>query len=348
MSVLRFLYAVLILSFLASCNSSGRKEGAASDDSSSSIPVTVTRARDMKQPGQLLLSGSVEAFRTVDLSFSTTGTVQNVYKREGQAVAKGELLATLNPESYSYSLKAATATLDQAQDQYNRALIMKERGSLTPVDYQKALTSLQQAQAAKGQAQKAYNDTRLRSPISGVVSEQNVEPGENAAPGVPHFTVVQIRPLLVKTSIPEREVSRVRKGQRVTVSIPALDQTVEGRITELGIVADPTTRAYTVKIQLDNSDGSIRPGMIANAVLSTGTSSESIMLPGEAILRDPNGTTYVYTVDSSNSRAYRRSVSIGNPSGSNIAIASGLNGKELIVTGGQQKLQNGSRVQILK
>lgn len=347
MYVQRFLISIAVVLFLISCHSSSQNNDKASGDSLSPIPVTVTKALDMKQSQQLLLSGSVEASKTVDLSFSATGTVQNVYKQEGQSVRKGELLATLNSESYAYSLKAANATLDKAQDQYNRALIMKDRGSLTPVDYQKALTSLQQAQAAKGQAQKSYNDTRLYSPLSGVVSARNVEPGENAAPGVPHFTVVQIKPLLVKTSIPEQEFHYIHMGQTVSVNIPAEGTTVNGRISEIGVVADATTRAYTVKITLANTNG-VKPGMIANATVNTGSASQSIVLPGEAILRDPNGTTYVYTVDSVNKRAYRRSVSIGNPSGNNIEIASGLNGNELIVTGGQQKLQDGSKVQIIR
>lgn len=336
-----FLSLIIILA-ACSGSSSGNKQTQVTV-----TPVVVSRVQQLQQQQQqLTLSGATEANATVNVSFKVSGTIAAVHAKEGDAVHAGMLLASIDATSYQYSLDASNAELAKANDQYQRATIMKNRESLTEADFQKASSGLQQAQALQQQAVKTVRDTRLYAPATGIVSRRNAEPGENVAMGIPVFTIVSIKPIQVKANVPESEIGKVHKGGQATVNIPALQQQYNGTITEIGAVADALSRAYTVKITLPNNDGRIRAGMIANATLDAGTASGAVTtLPGDAVLHDPDGTAYVFIADSAKKQAYKRTISIGQLNGNSITIATGLTGKEWVVTGGQQKLQDGAFIQ---
>ncbi|WP_158559301.1 efflux RND transporter periplasmic adaptor subunit [Deminuibacter soli] len=343
--VFRSGYIAAVLVILQSCSSPGGKQHNNTDTGSIAIPVVVSRTQSLQQAGVLVLSGSAEANTTTNASFSVSGKATTVVPKEGDAIDKGVLLAALDAASYQYSLDAANAELMKATDVFNRATIMKNRESLTEADYQKATAALQQAQALQKQATKALHDTRLYAPASGIVAKRNIEPGENVAMGIPVFTIVSIQPVYIKANVPEAEIARVHKGQTVQVTIPALNRQFSGTITEIGAVADAVSRAYTVKVTVPNKEQQIRAGMIANATLQTNASSTRTMLPGTAVLHDPDGTSFLFIADSLKKRAYKRNVSIGQLAGSEVEITSGLTGSELIVTGGQQKLQDGAFIE---
>ncbi|WP_332367628.1 hypothetical protein [Spirosoma telluris] len=111
-------------------------------------------------------------------------------------------------------------------------------------------------------------------------------------------------------------------------------------------MADVSSRAFTVKIELPNPKGLIRPGMIAEVTLPSNQTVERLLLPAEAILHDTDNQSYVYVVDSGQKKAFRRNVSIGQLVNNKIEVAAGLSPQEIVVTGGQQKLTDGSSVSL--
>ncbi|ADB38575.1 efflux RND transporter periplasmic adaptor subunit [Spirosoma linguale] len=342
---LAFCLSILTLSACQSSSDKKQNQTAAVTETPVAIPVVVSRVQDTTEGGQLILSGSTESETTVNLGFMVAGKLNRVTIQEGQTVHAGQLIASIEPTDYQLGVTIANANVARVQDEYNRLTILKERGSVTPSDYEKVVTGLDEVKARQQLAAKNLRETKLYSPISGIVARKGANPGEIIPQGQPLFQIADIQPIKVRVSVPESEVGQLRLGQSAQVTIPAINGTYTGKISLIGAVADPASRAYSVKIDLPNPKLQIRPGMIADARIPSARQSKALSLPGNAILRDDDQSTYVFVADSQKKQAFKRKVTIGKIFASNVEITSGLTPSDLVVTGGQQKLQEGASIQ---
>ncbi|WP_460963581.1 efflux RND transporter periplasmic adaptor subunit [Spirosoma litoris] len=344
------LVCLVVGLWLSSCqsttnNSQNPPSSSEEVKSIAAIPVVVSRVSYSSTSNQLMLSGSTEAETTVNLGFMVSGKLNRVTIQEGQTIRAGQLIASIEPTDYQLGVTIANANVARVQDEYNRLTILKERGSVTPSDYEKAVTGLEEVKARQQLAAKNLKETKLVSPISGIVARKGANPGEIIPQGQPLFQIADIQPIKVRVSVPESEVGQLRLGQTAQVSIPALGQTFTGKVSLIGAVADPASRAYSVKIDLANPALKIRPGMIADARLPSSQRSQSLVIPGNAVQRDADGSTYVFIVDVPKNQVFKRKITIGQVYASDVQITSGLAANDLIVTGGAQKLQDGASVQ---
>lgn len=340
-----YLAWIGLCAWLAGCQSKSAKTSDPVDEKPAAIPVVVSRVQTSQSGAPLQLSGATEAETTVNLGFMVGGKLARVTIQEGQTVRAGQLIAAIEPTDYQLGVTIANANVARVQDEYDRLTILKERGSLTPSDYEKAVTGLAEVKARQKLAQKNLNETRLYSPIAGIVARKGASAGEIVPQGQPLFQIADIQPIKVRVSVPESEVGQLRLGQSAQVSIPAINKTVTGTVSLIGAVADPTARAYSVKIDVANPGLTIRPGMVADAQLKSARTVQTLTLPGNAVLRDDDGSTYVYVVDAPRKQAFRRKVSVGAVQASAVQISAGLSAGELVVTGGGQKLQDGASIQ---
>jgi membrane fusion protein, multidrug efflux system len=203
---------------------------------------------------------------------------------------------------------------------------------------------LQQAKAQQKLHAKNLEDTKLYVPFSGVLLKKLAEEGEITGTGLPIFVVSDIRTVKVSAFVPEGELYHIKLGQEAQVIISSLTGTYKGKVIEVGSAADPSSRTFTVRIDVDNPGLRIRPGMIAEAKIMTGMRRTSLVVPMEAVQHDPANLSYVFVVDSIKQKAFRRNVSLGNIFDQQIEINSGLAEQEMVVTGGQQFLVDGESV----
>jgi RND family efflux transporter MFP subunit len=225
---------------------------------------------------------------------------------------------------------------------------MHDNKSLSESDFAKISYGLQQAKAQQKLHTKNLSDTKLYSPIDGVLLKKLGEVGEITGAGMPLFVVSDIRKIKVNAYIPENELHNIKIGQKAKVLLSSLNEIYEGKITEVGSAADPASRSFSVKIEVDNPKMLIRPGMIAEVSLASENKKEVLVIPAESIQHDYNNQSFVYVVDNTLNKAFRRNVIIGKLINNKIEITSGLNENEIIVTGGQQKLVDGSLITISK
>ncbi|GFO53774.1 RND transporter MFP subunit [Geomonas sp. Red276] len=268
-------------------------------------------------------------------------------------------------------LEQARIAFDRAEDEYRRMKILYDARSLAPNDFHKyqaayesarqrydeakqgaqredkdlALASFDQADAHLAVARKALSDSVLRAPADGYIAKRMIEPGETAAPGRPVFEIVQMDPVEVSVGVPETDVHLVRIGQQAQVTVPALPRrTFEGKVRVVNVSADPNTRTYMARIVLPNRDRALRIGMVAEASIRGDKQVALVTLPGDAVVRDPQGATQVYVYYPDQKRVYAKRVEVGAMADKNVAIKSGLSGDELIVVAGQGRLRNGLTV----
>ncbi|MFD1819994.1 RND family efflux transporter, MFP subunit [Pseudarcicella hirudinis] len=339
----KFLHSFILIALsLSACNKAEKK----TEVTDNSISVNIRQVRKISVNHDISVSGNIEGSKTVRLGFMVAGKVNFISANEGQTVSQGKLLASLDPENYKIAKEMADASLNQVQDDYNRINTMHERGSVTESDYAKITNGLAQAKAQNKLQAKNITDTRLYTPISGVLLKKMTEVGEIIGVGMPLFVVSDISTVKVNAAIPESELRYIKIGQNANVYVSALDNTFSGKIIEVGSTADATSRTFTVKIELKNPKLLIRPGMIAEVKITSGTKSEVLALPGEAVLHDVDNLTYVFVADESGKKAFKRKIVTGRLLDNQIEITSGITENDKVIVGGQQKLNDGSPILI--
>lgn len=338
------IYQVLLITALglASCKNDDTHE----QSEAQVFMVGTQKVEAIPTSKQLKVSGNVEGNKTVRSGFLVAGKINYIAAQEGETIEKGELLASLDPESYEIALEMADANLAQMQDDYNRIKELYERNSVTESDYVKITNGLRAAKAQRRLQAKNLEDTKLYSPIKGVMLKRGVEEGEIIDQGMPVFGISDIYKVKVIASVPEMELSYVKIGKKAKVYVPSLDSIFAGEIIEIGTLAEATTRTFNVKIELNNPNLLIRPGMTAEINIPTDEVKSQISLPANAILHDANNASYVYVADTSKEKAFKRTVSLGRIMADNIQIISGLNLNDIIIVSGQHKLSNGASIKV--
>ncbi len=288
--------------------------------------------------------GTIEESFGTTLSFETAGNVERVYVKEGQRVAKGQLLASLNESNARNAYNIAKATLDRAEDGYKRSQELYNNRSLSELKWIEIQTLLVQAQSAEAIARKNLNDCKLYAPVSGVISSFDIEQGMNVIPFQPVAKVVDIDKLNVKVSIPENEIASVVVGQKAFITVSALDnETYSGTIAERGIEADVLSHCYDIKIAISNPEKKLLPGMVGKVILEKdGTTNLGLQVPASTVQISNDGKKYVWVVK--DGKAHRAFVEVEKLSGNNVVIKSGLNEGDEVIVEGWQKVSEGRKV----
>ena len=264
------------------------------------VKVSVQAVASVEKLQSLTYSGTIEPVNAAQVGFSVAGTVNQVVVQEGQHVARGQLLALIDTMEYTYALAIANAGLEQVEDLFKRSDELYKRGSLPEKDYVEVKTKLAQAKANKGINEKHITDSRLYSPITGIVAAKMIEKGSAAAPGVPAFNIVRTDQVYARISVPESEIGAMKNGMGAKITIPTLGRELNGSITIINPLADPATRTFVVKIKLDNNQGTLLPGMIADVSVVTLRNASAITVPVQSVVRDADNLTYVFVVDGAN------------------------------------------------
>jgi len=177
---------------------------------------------------------------------------------------------------------------------------------------------------------------------------RRIDPGQTVAAGAAVFSIVNLNPAKVRVGVPEADIGNVKRGAKAEVSLPSLaGRSFEGLVEIIGVSAEAASRTYAVKIVVPNPGPVLLAGMVAEARISGPAKERVLTIPGEAIVRDPQGAPNVYIYYADRKRVYARRIEVGPPIGGEVEVRSGLNGDEQIVVAGQQKLREGTPVQIV-
>lgn len=320
---------------------------ATTDADTTAVPVVAHAALLSTRAWSTTASGIVQANATVDVAFQVPGKVVTVGTDEGQPVRAGQAIASLDATEYQLAVVQASAQADRAARDRDRNQPLLASGGIAPADMDHLESGARQSAAAADLAKKHLADARLAAPISGIVARRTIEVGATVAPGQTVFTIVDLDPVRVRVGVPEADVGHITEGAAATVRIPALDTSFAGRVSLIGVAADPTTRSYTVEISVPNRARRLRAGMVAEATITTRESMAALMVPANAVLHDGgvNGSTIVYVLDHDAARAHARRVTTGIARGDSLQITSGIAADDQVVVAGQQRLRDGASVQ---
>ena len=289
--------------------------------------------------------GIVEESEGTAVSFTGMGVVKRMLVNEGQAVAKGQLIAEMDDTQARNLLNGAEAQMNQANDALERYKILHDNGSLPEVQWVEIQSKVAQAKSQYEVAKKNLADCRLIAPVSGIIGKKLVGAGETAMPSQAVVTVLDINKVKVKVAIPEAEVSDITASTPSVINVEAAQKQVSGGKIEKGVQADALTHTYEIKINVQNADRKLLPGMVASVRFNGQLTIDNgqLFLPVTSVQRRADGSMFVWTV-AKDSTAHRTTVTTGNTQGNRITIDSGIENGQRVVTEGYQKLSEGTKV----
>ena len=290
--------------------------------------------------------GIVEEREATAVSFTSMGTVKRMLVSEGQHVSRGQLIAEIDDTQARSVLDGAEAQMAQANDALERYKLLHDNGSLPEVQWVEIQSKVAQAKAQLGVARKNLSDCRLLAPVSGVVGRKQLKAGETALPSQAVVTILDISSVKIKVAVPETEISAIGPSTSSQVFVEAVGKRVNGGRIEKGVQADALTHTYDIRINVDNADRQLLPGMVANVTFGAAAGeqpAEQLTLPVTSVQKRADGTLFVWTVEK-DSTSHRTPVAIGPTQGNRIVVISGISNGQRIVTEGYQKLSEGTKV----
>jgi len=326
--------------------------------------VAVMEVRKATVPDAVEATGTVRAALSAQLASQVMGTITRVNVHEGDRVHRGEVLVSIDEaqqqaaytsakaglQASQQSIAAADADYALAEATMRRYQMLYDKKSVSPQEYDEVKTKLAAAQARRdaahagatqaeagvSQAGTAMSFTRVRAPFDGLVTARLAEPGAMAAPGVPLLVVEDPSKFRLEAQVDESKIGAVKLGETVPVTIDALGgQAIEGKVVQVVPAADPSSRTFTVKIDLP-ANPQIRSGLFGRASFPRGQ-REAIAIPKSAVLS--RGQMQAVYLIGSDQLAGLRFVTLGASSGDQVEVLSGLqSGDRIATTPGDREL----------
>ena len=357
--------------FLINCGGKNKTEEA----KTARIAVNVAEVTSQDIQEVLGFFGNIEGEQSVKVFSTIPNRVTNIYVEIGDRVSKGQLLATINADKISDAVTQAEAGLEATQSQYNTTeaefqrvqklfdenVVSQSHYDIVKTQRDAAESSVKQMNAALSAAKSQYQDTRIASPISGVVSMKNYELGDMAAPQMPFFEVVDMNPVKVLINVIERFLGMVKPGLDATLTVNSYPgETFKGKVSLVNPTLDAMTRTASAEIILDNSDLKLKPGMFANVEVITEEKKDVPVIPSYAVIKktvlDYSGgkistgkvkiDKFVFTIQ--DSIALKRKIETGIEHNNLVEVLSGIEPGETLVTQGQHILLDSSLVNIVE
>ncbi len=322
----------------------GTAFGDGAPGAAAAVPVEAVPVERRDISSYIETNGTLEAENEVDIVARASGPIVDLRAEEGMAVRQGEVLARLDEEEIRAQLEISRVNLKEARLTYERAQSLRDSQLISPEDYEQAQTRYETAQAQLEGDQILLGYTQVRAPFNGLIVARYVDFAEQVSPNTRLFRISDFDPLLCPIQVPERDLPKLRLGQRAYLTFEAFPaKRFEARVLRISPVVDAATGTVKVTLEVE-AQGRLRPGMFARVFLETETRSGSLVIPKAALSLESLGDT-VYVVDGGVAR--RREVELGFREGDRVEVLSGVAEGERVVTVGQDGLSDGTPIRVL-
>ncbi len=290
--------------------------------------------------------GSIVAIDNIQMSAKSAGVVTFVYTREGESVGQGQIMAQIDNSLIARGIDELKANLSLANTVYERQKNLWEQKIGTEIQYLQAKNSKESLERRLATMQEQNEMTKIKAPISGTIDAVNIKVGENVAPGMPVFRLVNTNNLKASAAISEAFVTNVQKGNKAIVTFPDLDKTITANVSFVGRSIDPLTRSFPLEIKLPSAQF-LRPNMTAVLRIVFRTEPNALCVPVN-VVQEINGEKVVYTAESDGNKLVARKhvVEVDGVYGSTAQIKKGLKVGDQIITVGYQGLSDGELIKL--
>ena len=344
---------VLLIGVLAARR--GERAGAATRPVADSVRAAVLGSSDVARVASTDLisgvpvSGTLKPSVEVRIASPIAEVVEAVLVKEGQAVREGQVLARFRASALEPAARSAEAQRRKAASDYERMQSLYKEGAVSQQDVENAEVTLRGAEATEAEARKRLDEATVRAPISGVISQRNVDSGNRVKDGDLLFQLVNTAELEFEATVPSEYIASVRPGAPVTLVVTGVSDAgnaLGGRVARVNATADEATRQVKLYVTVPNREGRLVGGLFASGRIVLRELKGAVAVPQVALRTDADGKRYVLVVD--HGRLARRAVTTGatDEQSSLVEISAGLAAGELVIVGPAGGLEPGMAVTI--
>ena len=289
--------------------------------------------------------GSLQSDESVQITSEIAGRVTQILLKEGGAVEEGDVLVRLDDALVAAEVVEANARYEFAVSNLGRANTLARTGNVTERARDEATVNAETAKAAVELAKVRLAKHTIQAPFSGIAGIRRVSPGAYVSPGQPIVNLEKIDTLKIDFKVPELYLASIKTGQKVELEVDALPgRTFPATIYAIDPHVDVNGRALSIRARLDNPGLALRPGLFARINIKGTTPRRVVVVPESAVV--PRGSAkIVYIVQ--NGTAIETVVKLGQRSRGSVEIVDGVEPGSLVITAGQQKLKDGSPVELV-
>jgi RND family efflux transporter MFP subunit len=336
----------------------GERAGAATRAAADSGHVAVLGGSDVARAARVDLiagvpvSGTLDPSLVIRIASPIPEVVEEVFVKEGQAVQRGQALARFRTSAVEPAALSAEAQRRLAASDYERMQNLFKEGAVSERDVENAEVSLRAAEANEALAKKKLDESTVRAPSNGVISQRAVDSGDRVKDGDLLFQLVNTSELEFAATVPSEYAADVRVGAPVVLAVTGATDAgggLGGRVSRVNATVDAATRQVKVYVTVPNRAGRLVGGLFASGRIVLRQVRGAVAVPETAVRRDAGGAggqAYVLVVD--NGRIGRRDVTTGatDEQASLVEITSGLGGGETVVVGPASGLRPGQAVTV--
>ncbi len=315
--------------------------------------VTSIVAQRQEWPATMSVIGTMEAVHGVTVSADLPGTVERINFNSGQSVREGDVLVELDTRQERAQLTALEAQRDLARINYGRMQQLVNEGVISRMEYDQATAQQRATEANVAEIHATIERKTIRASFSGILGIRKVNLGQYLSAGDAVVPLQSLNPIYVNVGLPQQALGQVGVGRNLRVTSEDLPgQVFTGRVTAMDSVVDQATRNVQVQATLSNPEGKLRPGMFVQVEVGLGASRPVIALPASAISYAPYGDSVFIITDlrDQKGQTYRgvrqQFVKVEGSRGDQVAVVSGVNPGDEVVSSGVFKLRNGAAVQV--
>jgi len=312
--------------------------------------VTVFEVNDTVFSRFVAIQGNVETSENILIYPEYQGVLSQVYVKQGQQVSKGQILAKIDDGGLSSQLAQLETQYELAKTTYERQQRLWDQQIGSEIQLLQAKTNMEASESAVKQLRSQLGKTTVRAPFSGVIDEIITEQGSVVGPGaMALMRLVNLSNMRVKAAVPENYLQSVAKGDPVKINFPAIQETVDGKISMVGSFINPTNRTFQVEIEIPNTQQKIKPNLMANLQINDYTNETALAIPSNCIIENATGETFVYVLkdrEGNSAQVERTQIETGKKNNGFVEVLNGLSNEDVIVEGGALTLKDGARITI--
>ncbi len=310
------------------------------------FPVTIEQVKYESLDIVLEYSGTVVPNADANIASESPGKVIKVNVDLGDYVPKGKVLVQLDDELKVANLQTAEANYKKSKKDLERYEQLFKEKSATEAQLDQARFAFETAEAQYKIAKKQLEDTQIKAPFSGFIAARNVEVGSVISTGAMLFNLVDLSTVRVKIQVPERDIFKIKRGDKVTLTSDVLlQEQIYGVVGNIGNKADEV-KTYPVEIFVKNNPKYfLKAGMFVRVQIPSATKGKSLLIPRQSLvgsIRNPQ----VYVVE--NNVARLRNIQLGSEIGKKLEVLGGLKEGEMVVTNGIINLKDNTKVTIVQ
>jgi len=317
-----------------------------------SIVISTTTVSSAKFDHFLEFQGSVKTDKNIVVYPEVSGILKNIYVHRGEYVKKGTLIAELENGVLNFQLQQLKLQTQLLKTIFERKERLWNQKIGSEIQYLETKTKYLSSEERVKEILEVIKKTKVYAQFSGFIDDIIANKGSNLSPGItPILRLVNIDEIYIESEIPEKHISKIKKGSKVKLNLPILNAFFESEISQVGNFIKPSNRSFKIEVMLPNPDKILKPNMVVKILINDYTNENALMVPIKNVLEDSKGSPYVFKIIKDEKykilKTKKTFIELGKSSENKIEIKSGLRENDQIVHDGLRLIHDDQIVKVL-